>query len=148
MAALLAALALVVPVGGCGFIRASNVSHNKPSGFVLRGRVTVPLPGTDQRQAGAACAAPVSLPDIAGGAAVKVTDPDGHEIALGTLGAGIVARSSRGASCDFPFEIRAVPGGVDSYAIAVAGRAPQTFPAKALREDQAAVITIAPSPSG
>ncbi|MEN3309398.1 MAG: hypothetical protein V7603_5600 [Micromonosporaceae bacterium] len=148
-AVLLAALAALVPAG-CGFVGASNVSHTKPNGFVLRGRVTVPLPGTDRRAAGAACAAPVALPDIAGGAPVKVTDPAGHEIALGSLGAGIVARASAapggsGASCDFPFEIRAVPGGVASYGISVAGRPAQTFPARSLREDQAAVIRIAAS---
>jgi hypothetical protein len=108
--------------------------------------VTVALSGTDQRQAGAACAAPAAVPDIAGGALVKVSDPDGTEIAAGTLGAGIVARTSRGATCDFPFEIRAVPGGVTTYGISVAGRPAQLFPAKSLREDQAAVITISPSP--
>ncbi len=88
---------------------------------------------------------------------MTVTDPGGHEIARGSLGAGIVARAATpapaaspatsagtGAECDFPFEIRGVPGGVSSYGISVAGRAAQTFPAAALRQDQVAVITITP----
>ena len=134
--------AVLLAAGGCGFIGASNVSHTKPSGFVLRGRVTVPLPATDQRPAGAACAAPAAVPDIAGGAPVKVTDPDGREIALGTLGAGIVARTSTAGSCDFPFRIAGVPGGVASYDIAVADRPAQEFPAKDLRENAEAIIRL------
>ncbi len=134
------ALALL-PATGCGFIHASGVSHNKPNGFVLRGHVTVPLPASTSQAAGTACSAPGSASDIVAGAPVKVTDPNGRQLALGSLGAGVFATGT-GVSCDFPFEIRAVPGGVDSYAISVAGRPAQTFPAKALREDQAAVITI------
>jgi hypothetical protein len=145
LATALLVAALVVP-GGCGFIRASNVSHTKPNGFVLRGHVAVPLPAGDARASGAGCAAPASLADIAAGVPVKVMDPGGREIAAGTLSSGVVARASAAPSptCDFPFEIRAVPGGVDSYGISVAGRPAQIFPAMALREDQAAVITLAP----
>jgi hypothetical protein len=133
--------------GGCGFVGASNVSHQKPGGFVLRGHVTVPLAATDGHAAGTTCTAG----GIAAGVPVKVTDPAGHTIALGALGPGIVARASAapgasGVSCDYPFEIRAVPGGVDSYGISVGDRPPKVFPGTALRQNEVAIITVTPSP--
>jgi hypothetical protein len=137
LAALLFAGALAP--AGCGFIAASKVSHTKPSGFVLRGRVTVPVTTGLTRAVGVACAAP--YPDVVANATVTVTDPDGHEIATGYLGDGVIAHGQSGVTCDFPFQIPAVPGGVASYRIAVADRAPKEFPAKALREDETAVLT-------
>jgi hypothetical protein len=138
------ALALVAglvafALGGCGFLGASRVSHNKPSGFVLRGRVTVPVAAGDTRAAGAACAAP--YPDVVANAPVKVTDPDGREIAAGYLGDGVIARGTSAVTCDFPFQIPAVPGGVASYGIAVGARPAVTFPARDLREDETAVLS-------
>ncbi len=135
LTALLAGLAL----GGCGFFGASRVSHVKPNGFVLRGRVTVPVPAGDTRAAGAACAAP--YPDVVANAPVKVTDPTGREIATGYLGDGVIARGSSSVTCDFPFQIPAVPGGVASYGIAVGTRPAVTFNAKDLREDETAVLS-------
>jgi hypothetical protein len=140
---LAAALAMAGPAG-CGFLGASRVSDTKPDGFVLRGHVTVPLAAGDGRPVGAACAAPTSLPEITAGVPVTVSGPDGTKLAAGTLGPGVVARADAAASCDFPFEIDDVPGGVDSYGIAVATRPPQMFAATALREDQSAVLTVLP----
>jgi hypothetical protein len=182
--AALAAVLATAAAGGCGFLQASGVSHDKPDGFVLRGRVTVPLAADDPRPAGAGCTAPDRIPDVAAGAVVRVTDLAGKRLATGALGPGVVARGpagttgpagpagtagpaggpagtagtahgpagaaggstgpagAAGVDCDFPFELRAVPGGVAGYGISVAGRPPQRFPAKNLRENQAAVITI------
>lgn len=139
------ALAVVLSGAGCGFLGASNVSHTKPNGFVLRGHVTVPLPAGQAGPAGSPCTAG----SVGVGTTVTVTDPAGKKIATGALGAGVVAlAASSGASpaaeanCDFPFQIRAVPGGVTSYGIAIGDRPPQTFPAENLHQDQAAVITL------
>ena len=60
----------------------------------------------------------------------------------------MVATSGGTPSCNFPFEIRAVPGGVATYSIAVGTQQPHDFPAADLREDKPAVITLAgPSPT-
>jgi hypothetical protein len=138
---------LVLPLAGallagCGFVGASNVSHTKPSGFVLRGRVTVPAAGAGPAVDGASCVS--ALPDVAVGAPVKVSDGDGHELARGELAGGVAvtAAGRSGATCDFPFQIRAVPGGVARYAVSVAGRPARTFAAAGLREDQQAVIIL------
>jgi hypothetical protein len=130
---------LVAGLAGCGFIGASGVSHTKPNGFVLHGHVAVPVPASDTRPDGAACASLV--PGIVGGTRVVVSGPDGHELAGGVLGDGVIARTGAGASCDFPFQLPAVPGGVDSYDVAVAGHA-RRLPAKDLREGAAAVLTV------
>jgi hypothetical protein len=129
-------------LAGCGFVGASSVSHSKPSGFVLRGRVTVPAAGAGPAVDGASCVS--ALPDVSVGAQVTVTDGDGHELARGELGGGVAATApgTSGATCDFPFQIRAVPGGVSRYAVSVAGRPARTFAATALREDQQAVIVL------
>jgi hypothetical protein len=131
-------------LAGCGFVHAASVNHRKPDGFVLRGQVTVPMAAGDPRTAGAACA--VDLPGVAANAQVKVTDPQGHEIAVGYLGDGLIASEPSGTSCDFPFQIPAVPGGVTSYGISVAGHPVQSFAAEDLREDQQAIIALRPSP--
>jgi len=130
---------LLTGLGGCGFLGAAGVSHAKPDGFVLRGRVTVPVPASDTRPAGSACAA--GIPDVVAGARVTVTGPDGKVLGTGQLGAGVIARTGTAASCDFPFQLAAVPGGVDSYDIAV-GRHSQRFPAKPLRENASAILAV------
>jgi hypothetical protein len=144
-AVLIAAAALAatgLTSAGCGFVDAHGVSDNKPNGFVLRGHVTTPVPAGDARADGAACAAPTSLPDVAAGAGVKVLDPEGTVIGLGTLGNGVIAHNATAATCDFPFEIRAVPGGVPSYSIRVANQRPRDFPASDLRQDKPAIIAL------
>jgi len=137
---LLALVLLVAGLGGCGWLAASGVSHHKPDAFVLRGRVTVPVPAGDSRPDGAACAA--SDPAVVAGTPIRVTGPDGHLLATGYLGDGVISRTGTAASCDFPFQLAGVPGGVDSYDIAVGTRAPHRFPAKDLRENADAVIPV------
>jgi hypothetical protein len=127
-------------LAGCGFVSAAGVSHGKPNGFVLRGHVSVPVAAGDQRAPGSTCAAP--YPDVVANAPIKVTGPDHNEIAVGYLGDGVIARDPSGISCDFPFQIPAVPGGVSSYGLAVAGRPARSFSAHDLREDQQAVISL------
>jgi hypothetical protein len=136
-----AALVLVAGVAGCGFVRAADVSHTKPSGFVLRGRVTVPVGAGDTRPDGAACAA--DAPDIRSGTPIRVSDPGGHPLGTGELGPGVIAHVGSKSSCDFPFQVPNVAGGVDSYAVAVGNRPARSFPARDLRQDQPAVIDIA-----
>jgi hypothetical protein len=129
-------------LAGCGFVGASGVSHTKPNGFVLRGRVTAPAAGVGPQVDGTSCTS--TVPDLAAGVPVKVSDADGHELADGQLGAGVLVTVAgrSGASCDFPFQITAVPGGVSRYAVSVAGRPGQVFAATQLREDQQAVIVL------
>jgi hypothetical protein len=138
--ALMAGLALAAGLAGCGFVRAAGVSHTKPSGFVLRGRVTVPVGTGDSRPDGAACAA--NTADIVAGAPVRVADPGGHPLGTGALGPGVIAHTGSKGSCEFPFQVSNVAGGVDSYILVVGNRPPRSFPAKDLRQDQPAVINI------
>jgi hypothetical protein len=133
-------LAVVLLLGGCGWLGESSVSHRKPDAFVLRGRVTVAVPPGDARPDGAACAA--TVPDLAAGTPVKVTGPDGKLLATGYLGDGVIAHADGAGSCEFPFAIPGVLGGVDAYDIAVGARAPQRFAAKGLRENADAVIPV------
>ena len=136
----LLAAAVTTTVSGCGFLGASDVSHSKPDGFVLRGHVAVPVAAGDTRPDGAACAA--TVPGVVAGAPVRVTGPDGKLMGTGSLGNGVIAHGADGSSCDFPFQIAGVHGGVDNYDIAVADQPPQRFPAKDLRENADAIIRI------
>jgi hypothetical protein len=137
---LLAVVVLLSALAGCGWLGASSVSHRKPDAFVLRGRVTVAVPAGDSRPDGAACAA--TVPDLTAGTTVKISRPDGKLLAIGYLGDGVIARDGTGSSCEFPFQIAGVPGGVDAYDIAVGSRAPTRFAAKDLRENADAIILI------
>jgi hypothetical protein len=138
--ALPALLLAPLTLAGCGFVGASGVSHTKPDAFVLRGHVSVPVPAGDARPDGAACAA--TVPGIVAGTPVRVSGPDGRFLASGPLGDGVIARGADGSTCDFPFQIPGVAGGVDSYDVTVGTRPPQRFPAKSLRENAQAIISV------
>ena len=131
-------LATVLGVAACGWLRASGVSHTKPSGFVLRGYVTVA--GAAAGQPGAACTSPA--PDIGTNGQVRVTDPPNKVLAVGALRSGVLAAADGRYACNFPFVVPNVPGGHDRYSISVAGRPFVSFPATALREDKPAVIQV------
>lgn len=134
---------LAAGLGGCGFADAGSRSPGKPDTVVVRGRVVVPLPD-DTRPDGAACAAPPTLPEIASGAPVKITDEAGRAIAQGHLGLGIVSTAGAAHTCDFPFEIAGVPGDHSSVDIGVGGRGGQHFALRDLAEDRPAIITVSP----
>ena len=140
-------------LSGCGFLTSGQRGSNKPDGFVLRGYVSVGLRGSGKAASGspaavprssgtpaasAPCTAPPEANDVQAGGAVRVADPAGHTLAAGTLQAGV----EEGGRCNFAFQIRAVPGGVDRYVIGVGNRATTTFPAHDLRSDKPAVILV------
>jgi hypothetical protein len=132
--------ASVLGLAGCGWLGASGAPHSKPDAFLLRGHVAVLASPTDPRPDGAACAS--TVPDIVAGSPVRVTDPAGKVLGTGALGVGVVAHSANGPSCDFPFQVPGITGGVASYGIIVGSRPAQRFDAKELRENAAAIITI------
>jgi hypothetical protein len=134
------AAVLAGSLAGCGFVGAAGASHNKPDTFLLRGHVAVTVPAGDARPDGAACAA--AVPGIVAGAPVRITDQDGRSLAAGQLGDGVIAHGVDGSSCDFPFQIPGVRGGVTSYDVTVDDRPPQRFPAKQLRENAEAIIRV------
>ena len=134
-------------VSGCGFVHAGRTSHTKPDGFVLRGYATV-ADAVSTGPVASACQSPPAAADIRANTPVRVAGPDGRVLASGQLGAGVLAMQSETYRCNFPFEIRAVPGGQTSYVLTVGSRPPQTFPAMELREDKPAVIVISgPAPT-
>jgi hypothetical protein len=129
--------------GGCGFVHAGDQGKSKPNGFVLRGYASVA--GAAPGAAGTSCEAPPTVADVRPAAPVRVTDPAGHALATGQLGAGVLAVDSATYRCNFPFEIRAVPGGADRYLIVVGDRPAVGFPAAELRQDKPAVVVIGAS---
>jgi hypothetical protein len=134
----IAGLALFVALSGCGWLRAGGVSHNKPSGFVLRGYVSVA--GAPAGQPGDPCQVPTT--GIAASAPVRVSDPPDRALATGALGTGVLAADGSAYRCNFPFELAGVPGGHQSYEISVDNRQPVSFPAEELRQDKPAVIPV------
>jgi hypothetical protein len=136
--ALLLPLCLLACLSGCGFVGASQVGHQKPSAFVLRGHVVVPLAGSTAAD-GSACT--VTVPGVAIGAPVQVSDADGKHLTTGELGPGVGSHTGTTASCEFPFLIPQVADST-SYGVAIGDRRPQSFPAKDLREGQEAVLEI------
>ena len=143
--AAVAVAAAMVGLSACGFVHAGEAGRSKPNGFVLRGYASVR--GAAPGSAGSLCESPASAADVRPAATVRVTDPAGHPLATGTLGAGVLAVDSSAYRCNFPFEIRAVPGGEDRYLIAVADRPAVSFPATQLRQDEPAVIEVGGSRS-
>jgi len=137
--ALLLALLLALPAG-CGFIGSGRNSPGKPDAFVLRGYVSVA--GMPPGSAGSACQAPPAVSDISAGGPVRIADAEGHTLAAGTLAGGVLAVDSGAPRCNFPFEIAGVAGGVDRYVIGVGNQPPVSFPARDLRENKPAVISV------
>lgn len=140
-AAAIAALAIAT-ASGCGFIQAGQKSVQKPNTFILLGHADVGLPASDHAAVGATCIAPPQVHDIGPETPVTVRDGSGAKIATGVLGTGIVARSGQATTCAFPFQVSAVPGGSNTYTVAVGSHPAQSFPASQLRQNAPAVITI------
>jgi hypothetical protein len=90
------------------------------------------------------CTAPDTVRDLAVTTSVDVLSPGGIRLGHGSLGAGVVARTGNLASCDFPFQIRNVPGGAQTYQIVVGNRPAQTFLGSDLQHNTPAIITITP----
>jgi hypothetical protein len=134
-------LAVTTAVGalsGCGWVKAGNVSHIKPSGFVLRGYVSVAR--APNGPTGSPCQTPSA--GITANDPVVVTDPADHVLATGVLGSGVLAADGGGYRCNFPFQISGVAGGHGSYGISPAGRPAVIFAATELRQDKPAVIGV------
>jgi hypothetical protein len=129
---------LVAGLSGCGFVGASQVSHQKPAAFVLRGHVVVQLTGSTTAD-GSTCT--VTVTGVAAGVPVQVSDGTGKHLTTGELGPGVVSHTGTTANCEFPFLIPQVADST-SYDVAIGDRQPQSFPAKDLREGQEAVLEI------
>jgi hypothetical protein len=127
-------------LSACGFVGASDKSSEKPNGFVLFGHAAVTLPTNDHRATGTPCTS--SVAGVSAGTAVRVTDPTGKVLGMTYLGDGVIGHDNNTPTCNFPFSINAVPGGVDSYGIVIGSRPTQQFAATTLRQNNAAVISI------
>jgi hypothetical protein len=126
----------------CGFVDSGSGPNNKPNAFLLHGYVSVATGDGTGASPGTPCETPPATADIRAGGPVRVADTEGHTLAAGQLGAGVSAVEGGRVRCNFPFEIRAVPGGVDRYVIGVGDRPTVSFPARDLRENKPAVITV------
>jgi hypothetical protein len=148
IAATTIAAGLGILLAGCGFVGAAQKSDVKPGGFVLIGRaeVTVTASGlTVAPAAGEPCVAPTAFADVAENTQVTVTNSAGKTVATGALGSGLYVAANAGFVCEFPFAIRAVPDGSDTYDVAIGNRPDQTFQATALRDNTPAIISFGPS---
>ncbi|MET7421806.1 hypothetical protein [Dactylosporangium sp. NPDC005555] len=141
MRRLLPALALVLTLGGCGWVgRADETS--KPDGFLLHGYVSVA--GAATGVPGTPCLAPfAAAQDIVSGATVKVADQDGKVVAVTTLAAGVLAAAGGAYRCNFSFELLNLSGSRPTYQILVGDRPPVSFETRALREGRPAVVDVA-----
>ncbi|HKD96230.1 MAG TPA: hypothetical protein VKB69_01390 [Micromonosporaceae bacterium] len=137
--------AVVLGAAGCGFIAAGRKSVQKPTSFVLIGHADVVLPAGDHRAVGVSCTAPSTVAGIGVRTPVRVYDDLGTQVGAGTLGAGLTGHTGSGLSCDFPFQIPGVPGGSQTYGIAVGNEPRQIFQAADVRQNAAAVLTITPT---
>ncbi len=145
MRRLLVPLAVVLSLGGCGWLGRSGET-SKPDNFLLHGYASVAgaaagIPGTP-------CLAPAA-PDIVAGAPVKAADAGGKVIAVTTLASGVLAAAPDGYRCNFAFELLNLSGSRPVYQIVVAERPPVSFETRPLREGRPAVVDIpaASSPS-
>lgn len=148
-AAVIVAAAVCSSLASCGFVGASQKSDIKPGGFVLIGRAEVPA-GTPADGAAAAtgksCVSPPSYTDIADLTRVTVTDSAGKAVASSTLGPGLYAAGSTGMVCEFPFLVRGVPDGSDTYNVAIGNRPSERFQGADLRVNTPAVIAFGAPP--
>lgn len=142
LAAALVAAGALATASGCGFIAAGQTSHEKPNTFVLYGHADVTLTAGDHRATGTTCVAPAGVTDVAVTTSVNVLSPGGVTLAHGSLGAGVIAHTGDAAMCDFPFQIRDVPGGADTYGIVIGARPAQSFAGSALQANTPAIIAI------
>ena len=128
---------------------ASQKSDVKPGGFVLIGRAEVatstaaPTDTTAAAPAtGKPCTAPTAYADVAQFAPVTVKNSAGKTVATGQLGGGLAASVASGFVCEFPFIIRGVPDGSDTYDVAIGNRPDQTFQASELRINTPAILSF------
>jgi hypothetical protein len=140
----LRSLGLVIAVGllaSCGFVDTAD-SRTKPSGFPLRGYVSVL--GASPGGVGTPCQSPTSVPDVTPGVPVRVLDPAGAELGASALGSGVLAEAPdrTGYRCNFPFEVANVPGGPEEYVVVVGTRPAVRFVAKELRANKPAIIEL------
>jgi hypothetical protein len=144
----LRSLGLVIVAGllasllaSCGFVKTGE-SRSKPSGFPLRGYVSVL--GASPGGLGTPCQAPTSASDVSAGVRVQVLDPAGDVLGTSSLGRGVLAEAPdrTGYRCNFPFEVVDVPGGPDEYTVVVGTRPAVTFPAMELRANKPAIIEL------
>jgi hypothetical protein len=129
-------------LSACGFVGSGTGPNNKPDAFLMHGYVSVAIGDGTGAAPGTPCTTPAATADIRAGGPVRVADPEGHTLGAGQLGAGVSTVDGGKLRCNFPFEIRAVPGGVEQYVIGVGDRPPVSFPARELRENKPAVITV------
>jgi hypothetical protein len=121
----LATVAALLVGGGSTMIAVAATADNQPDTLHVRGTLTLRDPDAGYGIYTQECIGEGGYDDIAPGAQVTVTAPDGTVLAVGHLGAGgtVGGDGSRiGGSCVFPFEVAGVPAGRGLYGIEVSHR--------------------------
>src|SRR3954447_7096087 len=113
----------VVLLCGCGGGGGESGAQpeSRPSGFEIKGRISVPSYGGTS---GTSCTVMDGYEDLRSGATVAVTDARGDVVGVGAL-VDIEATSD---TCRFSFEVPNVPEGSATYGIEVGQQAMVKYP--------------------
>jgi hypothetical protein len=127
-AAVVGVLVLML-AGGCGGgIGESGADpEGEPSGFVVRGTVSVPSYGGSN---GTSCTVKDGCEDLRSGATVAITDAAGDVVAVGAL----VDSEATQRTCRFAFDVPGVPEGSSTYGIEVGEQAMVMYPRSRLNK--------------
>jgi hypothetical protein len=110
-------------VGACGGADGEPGAEpeGSPTGFVVRGTVSVPSYGGSN---GTSCTVKDGYEDLRSGASVAVTDAAGDVVAVGAL----VDIEATQRTCRFAFDVPGVPEGSPTYGIEVGQQAMVMYP--------------------
>jgi hypothetical protein len=120
---------VLVLAGGCsGGVGESGADpEDRPSGFAVRGTVSVPSYGG---ASGTSCTVKDGYEDLRSGATVAITDAAGEVVAVGAL----VDIEATPRTCRFAFDVQGVPEGSPTYGIEVGQQAMVMYPRSRLNK--------------
>ena len=124
-----AVVGVLVLAGGCGGGVGESGAEpgDKPTGFAVRGTVSVPSYGGAN---GTSCTVKDGYEDLRSGASVAVTNAAGDVVAVGAL----VDIEATPRTCRFAFDVPGVPEGSPTYGIEVGQQAMVTYPRSRLNK--------------
>jgi hypothetical protein len=108
-------------------------SSSSPATFTVHGSITLvgPYSNSATNTPGEVCTPVPGYNDLSPGAAVTLSDPQGHVVATGALQAGVVVESQTGnghPDCRFVFEIDDVPADLTLYGFTIGHRSTIELP--------------------
>jgi len=130
-----AVVGVLVLTGACGGGDGESGAEpeGKPSGFAIRGTVSVPSYGGSN---GTSCTVKDGYEELRSGATVAVTNAAGDVVAVGAL----VDIEATQRTCRFAFDVPGVPEGSPTYGIEVGQQAMVTYPRSRLNKQLELIV--------